>query len=232
MAQKSLTASVAASPRRRRLEVLLADDERDTVLTLAALLESEGHSVQGVYKGSDVLAALRFRVPDVCIFDIDLPGGPSGFALAREIRAIYGEKAPLLIAISGKFTGQTDKMLAELAGFDHYCLKPCEPQQLLELIAQASPSTSPNEYQDPTYARVLRLASRLIGGIDALCNHLGVSRVDLCSWQTGKGRPPAEVFLRAVDVLLVEHAATGVSAVETTIHPLPQASGVGSPEAS
>jgi twitching motility two-component system response regulator PilH len=113
--------------------LVIADDHRDTVLTLTALLRDEGHDVRGVYHGEDALAALRRDMPDALIVDIDMPG-KSGFAVAQEVRQTYGKHAPLMIAMSGKWTGQTDKMLGRLVGFDHYCLKPCEPLTLLQLL--------------------------------------------------------------------------------------------------
>lgn len=195
--------------------MLVADDERDTVVTLAAILETEGHVVHGVYKGSDVIPAMRWHKPDVCVLDVDLPG-PSGFALAREIKATYGDRAPLLIAISGRFKGQTDKLLGELAGFDHYCVKPCDPQDLISLIAQASPSDE--NAPDPTFGRALVVAAQLIGGSEALSNYLGVARRDVLAWMKGDAQPPVDAFLRVVDVLLDHVART--SADEQTTPPL------------
>jgi DNA-binding response OmpR family regulator len=120
-------------PRRRALNVIVADDERDTVLTLAAVLRDEGHNVRGVYRGDDVLRAVEAERPDAVILDIEMPG-KSGFAIAQELRHIYGDDTPVLIAISGKWTGQTDEMLGRMVGFRHYCIKPFEPQKLLELL--------------------------------------------------------------------------------------------------
>ncbi|HEY3074292.1 MAG TPA: response regulator [Burkholderiales bacterium] len=111
----------------------MADDERDTVLTLTAVLRDEGHNVRGVYRGDDVLRAVEAEKPDAVILDIEMPG-KSGFAIAQELRHAYGDDTPMLIAISGKWTGQTDEMLGRLVGFRHYCLKPFEPQKLLELL--------------------------------------------------------------------------------------------------
>ena len=125
--------SERAQPRRRALNVIVADDERDTVLTLMAVLRDEGHNVRGVYRGDDVLRAVEDERPDAVILDIEMPG-KSGFAIAQELRHAYGEDTPMLIAISGKWTGQTDEMLGRLVGFKHYCLKPFEPQKLLELL--------------------------------------------------------------------------------------------------
>jgi DNA-binding response OmpR family regulator len=125
--------SERAQPRRRALNVIVADDERDTVLTLTAVLRDEGHNVRGVYRGDDVLRAVEAERPDAVILDIELPG-KSGFAIAQELRHLYGDETPLLIAISGKWTGQTDELLGRIVGFKHYCLKPFEPQKLLELL--------------------------------------------------------------------------------------------------
>jgi DNA-binding response OmpR family regulator len=113
--------------------IFLIDDDRDTVQTLAAILESEGYSVFGFYRGPEALHAMRRRKPDALIVDIDLPG-PSGYAIARDIRSDYGDDSPLLIGISGKWVKQTDRLLGEVVGFDHYCLKPCEPDHLLKLL--------------------------------------------------------------------------------------------------
>ena len=125
--------SERAQPRRRALNVIVADDERDTVLTLTAVLRDEGHNVRGVYRGDDVLRAVEADRPDAVILDIEMPG-KSGFAIAQELRHAYGDDTPMLIAISGKWTGQTDEMLGRIVGFKHYCLKPFEPQKLLELL--------------------------------------------------------------------------------------------------
>jgi CheY-like chemotaxis protein len=65
--------------------------------------------------------------------DIDMPG-MSGYTVARELREVFGEQTPLLISISGKWIGQTDRMLADLAGFNHFLQKPCDPQVLLRLL--------------------------------------------------------------------------------------------------
>ena len=60
--------------------------------------------------------------------------GVSGYSVAREVRSIYDFSPPLLIAISGKWVGQTDRMLADLAGFSHFLQKPCDPRVLLQIL--------------------------------------------------------------------------------------------------
>lgn len=118
----------------RPLRLVIADDEPDTVTSLMAILNDEGHSVFGAHRGGEVIPMVRLERPDAVILDIDMPG-ISGYAVAREIREMFAPgSCPLLIAISGKWVGQTDKMLAELAGFHYFLRKPCEPGKLLELL--------------------------------------------------------------------------------------------------
>lgn len=128
-----VVSSVGGDGRRRPLRVLIADDERDTAMTLAAILRDKGHEVQTVLRGDEALELCRLFRPDVVITDINMPG-ESGYAVARELRDRHGQLAPLLIAISGKWTKTSDRQVGKAVGFDHYLLKPCNPAELLPLM--------------------------------------------------------------------------------------------------
>lgn len=118
----------------RALRVLVVDDDRDTVTTLSALLELEGHIVQGVLSGTEVLPAVRFFRPDAIVLDLSVPG-ISGYAVAQAIRFSFTDvRRPLLIAMSGIWQESADRMVAQQVGFDHYLVKPVEPGELLKLI--------------------------------------------------------------------------------------------------
>ena len=116
-----------------RLRILIADDDRDTTASLAALLRDEGHDVHTAARGDELLALCSALRPDVVIADIELPG-MSGYAVAQEVRQRDGPLAPLLIAISGKWTKTSDKLLGHSVGFDHYLLKPARFRELLALL--------------------------------------------------------------------------------------------------
>src|SRR4051812_31237094 len=115
------------------LRILVADDERDQVATLALLLADEGHQVREVYRGSEVLRMVRDFDPDVALIDIGMPG-MTGYDVAREIRQVFGGARPLLIAVTG-WKQSSDRILARLAGFDHHLAKPFDPKELLALMA-------------------------------------------------------------------------------------------------
>jgi CheY-like chemotaxis protein len=127
-------ASKAAARPRRSVSVLVADDNEDTVQTLAALLGDEGHVVHTITNGALVMEGVNRFKPEVCILDIDMPG-KSGYTVAREIVLAQGDKRPVLIAISGKFYTQTDQLLARALGFDYFFKKPTEPAEIIAVLA-------------------------------------------------------------------------------------------------
>ena len=118
---------------RHRLRVLVADDDRDTTLMLGAILRDEGDEVHTALRGDEVLDVVRLFRPDAVILDVNMPG-MSGYAIAHEIRQRYGNLAPLLVAMSGVWTGAPERLAGQALGFDHYLIKPCEPQMLLALL--------------------------------------------------------------------------------------------------
>jgi DNA-binding response OmpR family regulator len=117
----------------RRLRIVIADDDRDSVLTLTMLLREEGHDVRGVYSGRHVMGHVVDFDPDVVLLDIAMPE-LSGWEVARAIRARRGAERPLLIGISGEYKQGADRVLAEILGFNHYLLKPYPPAELLALL--------------------------------------------------------------------------------------------------
>lgn len=130
-----VVSSGAGNATPRNLRILIADDDRDNALTLATILRTEGHEAHIVLRGDEVLELDRLIRPDALILDISLPG-MSGYAIAREIRERRGGPAyaPLLIAVSGKWTKPSEKMLGQAVGFDHYLIKPCDPQEIMRLL--------------------------------------------------------------------------------------------------
>ena len=123
----------SASAPGRRLSILIADDDVDTVLTLAAVLRDAGHVVHTCADPRIVIEAIQRYQPEVCILDIVMPG-KTGFSLAREINRMNLRKRPVLIALTGVFTKPEHDIVAKGAGFDHFVRKGGEPSELLDLI--------------------------------------------------------------------------------------------------
>jgi len=73
--------------------------------------------------------------PDVILLDISVPG-ISGYAIAQAVRYSFTDiRRPLLIGISGVWKNQADRLVARQVGFDHYLVKPCDPEELLKLLS-------------------------------------------------------------------------------------------------
>jgi len=115
----------------RSIKVLIADDDRDTVLSLRLLLATEGYEVLGVYDSKSVFDAVRDFEPDAILLDIGMPQ-MTGYDIARELRRTRGNDL-LLIAVTA-WSKFSDRMAAHIAGFDHHVAKPYQPEEILRLL--------------------------------------------------------------------------------------------------
>ena len=129
--QHVATAVSAPQPARQR-RILIADDNRDSAETLAALLRMEGHEVTSVHDGPVALSVFGELKPDVALLDIGMPG-LTGYEVARKMRQSGPKVSLTLIAITG-WGQDIDKERAFAAGFDHHLTKPVDPQRLVELL--------------------------------------------------------------------------------------------------
>ena len=121
------------------MRIVVVDDEPDTVLTLLELLREQGYLADGYGSGAAALEAIGKADPDVIISDIAMPA-PNGWDLAKRVRETKGSgPRPMMIAISGRYTKSSDRLLAQISGFNYYLTKPCDPQVLIALIEKAPP---------------------------------------------------------------------------------------------
>lgn len=189
----------------RRLRIVVADDDKDEVLTLATVLRHEGHDVREVYRGDAVLDLIRNFEADAVLLDIGMPG-MTGYDVARKLRERLGGDCPLLIAVTA-WTKGADRVLGQIAGFDHYVTKPYEMTELLELLTpiaryggtNAKPGRPPSRKQ-----RLLARAAQLMGE-PQLAAGLKVSEDQLESWIVGRSTMPDRLLLDLA-TLLVDQA--------------------------
>jgi CheY-like chemotaxis protein len=117
----------------RQLRVLVVDDEPDTVTTLSAILRYEGYDVWGCHSGKEALGMLKGFDPDAVLTDIGMPA-MTGWDLAAEVRKRCGAARPLLVAVTGQYTKDADRIEAQKTGFNYYLAKPCDSQVLVALL--------------------------------------------------------------------------------------------------
>jgi len=119
-----------ALPKSRR--VLVADDNRDSADTLAAMLVMVGHDVRVCYDGVNALTQAELFRPEVMLLDIGMPV-LNGLELATRIRTRPWGGKIRLIALTG--WGQPEDLRrSERAGFDHHLVKPVELSRLQDLL--------------------------------------------------------------------------------------------------
>ena len=116
------------------LRIVVADDNVDAALTLAALLGMQGHDVRTAHDGIEALDEVMRFAPDVVVLDIGMPG-MNGYKVAAAVR----EHSPhvLLIALTG-WGQEEDRHRSKAAGFDHHLVKPVDFGVLAELLEGAA----------------------------------------------------------------------------------------------
>jgi hypothetical protein len=62
---------------------------------------------------------------------------------------------------------------------------------------------NPQPARQSTYARALHRACLILGGVEQLARHLGVSEPGMRAWLEGRDDPPQMVFLAAVEIVLL-----------------------------
>lgn len=121
-----------AAPASRR--ILLIEDNRDSAESLRMYLELFGHKVIVAHSGPEGLSAAVANRPDVVVCDIGLPG-MDGIEVCRALRATPELKNMPVFALTGHGSGSTsDRILG--AGFDKVLLKPVDPEQLAQMVAE------------------------------------------------------------------------------------------------
>ncbi len=134
--EQSPSDPIASAPRHTEIrgrKILIADDNRDTAQSWAAMLEIEGCETRTAFSGPEALKVAEEFQPDVALLDIGMPG-LTGYDVARMLRSSSRTAEVFLVAVTG--WGQAhDKQAAHDAGFDAHLTKPINLQQVIDLIA-------------------------------------------------------------------------------------------------
>ena len=116
-----------------KIRVLLVDDEKDFVESLAQRLQIREFDVKTSLSGDDALELIRKREFDVVVLDVLMPG-KGGIETLREIKDLQ----PLLqvIMLTGNTTVATAIEGMKLGAYD-YLMKPTETEELVDKITKA-----------------------------------------------------------------------------------------------
>jgi PAS domain S-box-containing protein len=114
--------------------ILVVDDNRDIVDSLAMLLRLVGNQVETAADGLEAVAAAERQRPDLILLDIGMPK-LDGYAACRQIREQPWGQAMAIVALTG-WGQEDDRRRSREAGFDGHLVKPVEPAALLKLLGE------------------------------------------------------------------------------------------------
>jgi signal transduction histidine kinase/ActR/RegA family two-component response regulator len=125
------------------VQVLLVDDDQDTLNMLSVMLTECKAHVQGVASAAEAIEVLQWFKPDVLVSDLAMPG-EDGYSLISKVRALEAENDRQIPAVAlTAYVRIEDRTRALSAGFNMFVPKPVEPNELIMAIANlAAPGTN------------------------------------------------------------------------------------------
>jgi DNA-binding response OmpR family regulator len=137
--------------------LLVVEDDAHIRLGLCDALRAEGYDVTECCHGTEAIALVRQRTPDLVVLDIMLPG-KSGYDVCREVRAGKSRVPILMLSAKGQ---EIDKVVGLELGADDYVTKPFSLRELLArihaLIRRATPENSESAIpEEISFARKTR----------------------------------------------------------------------------
>jgi signal transduction histidine kinase/ActR/RegA family two-component response regulator len=130
-------ASMSNGSALKGLRILVVEDDNDSREVLQLFLEQVGAIVESTPSAKDAMAVFRrpsTSLPDMMISDLAMPE-EDGYSLITRIRQLPEEKGGKIPAMAlSAFATSESKQRAIDAGFDYYCTKPFEPDQLTKDI--------------------------------------------------------------------------------------------------
>ena len=157
-AGQSLSALNAAP--RRKLRVLVGEDNPMNQKLLSELLKKRGHTFVLADDGDAVLSTYQSESFDVILMDIQMPGmdGFQATAAIREIERQTGRRVPIVAQTAHAIKGDRERCLA--AGMDEYVSKPIDPRQFLSLVERVA-----GEKPGPTVRPAVDV-EKIVAGLD------------------------------------------------------------------
>jgi response regulator NasT len=202
------TAGATESPRSKG-RILVVDDDRLVLATVAHGLAQAGYDVIDADNGDDAILLAREHRPELALLDIRMEG-KSGFDVAQTLRDAYNIPFMFLSAFSDPATLATVKSLGALA----YLVKPLDVGQIVPAVeaafgrlrlareaALAEPAASATEPANPL-ADPVPLALGVLMHRHALSREEALRRLQrMCDDNQSTLASQAERLLQAVEEL-------------------------------
>lgn len=120
------------------LNVLLVDDDSDTLKLMETALKGRQANVTAVSSAGEAIQAISRRRPDVLVSDIAMPD-EDGYGLIEKVRLLENGEAQKIPAVAiTAYAKDEDRERALSAGFQIYLAKPVELTELISVVARAA----------------------------------------------------------------------------------------------
>ena len=112
--------------------ILIIEDNLDSLRLLSTVLSEQGYKVRGVVKGQTGLTAAQLILPDLILLDIKLPD-LDGYAVCQQLKA-NEQTAQIPVIFLSALDAVIDKVQAFTVGGVDYITKPFEVEEVLVRI--------------------------------------------------------------------------------------------------
>ncbi len=134
--------------RRGETTVLLVEDHPTNQLVAMKILEKLGYQALAVFNGAEALQALKERLFDVVLMDVQMPV-MDGFEATRRIRSgesgVLNPRVPIIAMTAHAVKGDRERCLDQ--GMDDYVSKPVDAAKLVEALDRCL--QRPDEVSNP-----------------------------------------------------------------------------------
>jgi CheY-like chemotaxis protein/HPt (histidine-containing phosphotransfer) domain-containing protein len=141
-----VTRPVLAKDKRRKIRILIAEDNATNQVLAQKTLERYGFRADTVASGGEAIEVLETTPYDLVLMDVEMPG-MDGFEATRRIRdpgsSIPNHSVPIIALTAHAMKGDREKCVA--AGMDEYVSKPIDPQELVAAIERQLDGKDPAE---------------------------------------------------------------------------------------
>lgn len=111
------------------IKILVADDDKEIVESIAIFLRAEGYDVKKAYDGLEALDSVMSEDISLIILDIMMPR-QNGLETLMKLR----EKKNIPVILLSAKSEDSDKILGLTAGADDYVTKPFNPSELVARV--------------------------------------------------------------------------------------------------
>ncbi|HEX2271042.1 MAG TPA: ATP-binding protein [Pyrinomonadaceae bacterium] len=120
------------------VNVLLVDDDTDTLKLMTTALTRRHATVTAVSSAGEAIQAIQRHRPDVLVSDIAMPG-EDGYGLIETVRSLERNETEKIPAVAiTAYAKEEDRERALSSGFQIYLAKPVELTELISVVARAA----------------------------------------------------------------------------------------------